>query len=238
MHGPFPVIWLAFLIGTGVALMVISQNSPIVQEMAGVSPLEAGGAVTLLAIANGLGRPSFGAISDKIGRKNTLLVAFAIEIIALIFILPNATTLPVYAIGIILIGFTYGGFLGLMPSLTADYFGSKNIGLNYAWIYTAYGKAYKTLCKRWSKDRSYVVPSNLRDVLQTHVEIEGFDGYVLSRYVGHAADSVWRQHYTKRSPATLLQDMRSRVTDKVDKVFVNLGTIWQLFVNALLTCVE
>ena len=137
----FYLLWLAFLIGSGVGLMVISSNSPIGQEMAGLSPITAGTAVMILAIFNGLGRPSFGAISDKIGRKNSLLIAFAIEIVALVLILPNAGSFAVYAIGVSLIGFSYGGFLGLMPSLTADFYGTKNIGLNYAWVYTAWGTA-------------------------------------------------------------------------------------------------
>ena len=95
----------------------------------------------ILAVFNGLGRPCFGAISDKIGRKNSLLIAFAIEIVALVLILPNAGSFAIYAIGVSLIGFSYGGFLGLMPSLTADFYGTKNIGLNYACVYTAWGMA-------------------------------------------------------------------------------------------------
>ena len=137
----FYFIWVAFLIGCGVGLMVISQTSPIGQELAGLTPLAAGGAVTILSIFNGLGRLGFGAISDKIGRKNTFIVAFVMEILTLLFILPYADSFLTYAIGVSLIGFTYGGFMGVMPSITADYFGTKNIGVNYAWLYTAWGAA-------------------------------------------------------------------------------------------------
>jgi len=137
----FYFIWVSFVIGCGVGLMVISQASPIGQEMAFLTPVVAGGAVVILSIFNGLGRLAFGAISDKIGRKNTFLVAFAIEIATLVLVLPHATTFLVYAIGVSLIGFTYGAFMGVMPSITADYFGTKNIGVNYAWVYTAWGAA-------------------------------------------------------------------------------------------------
>ncbi len=137
----FYFIWTSFVIGSGVGLMVISQASPIGQEMAGLTPIVAGGAIVFLSIFNGLGRLAFGAISDRIGRRNTFLVAFAIEIATLALVLPNASSFLVYAIGVSLIGFTFGAFMGVMPSITADYFGTKNIGVNYAWVYTAWGAA-------------------------------------------------------------------------------------------------
>ncbi len=137
----FYLIWFAFLIGSSVGLMVISQASPIGQEMAGLSPEIAGGAVLVLGIFNGLGRPSFGAISDRIGRKRALILAFAIELIALVLVLPRVSDFASLALGVSLIGFSFGGFLSVMPSLTADYFGTKNVGLNYAWVYCAWGTA-------------------------------------------------------------------------------------------------
>jgi len=121
--------------------MVISQASPIAQELAFLTPVVAGGAVVILSIFNGLGRLVFGALSDKIGRKNSLLVAFAIEIVTLVLVLPHASTLPIFAIAASLTGFSYGAFLGVMPSITADYFGTKNIGVNYAWVFTSWGAA-------------------------------------------------------------------------------------------------
>lgn len=137
----FYFIWVAFVIGCGVGLMVISQASPIGQELAGLDVKAAGVAVVILSVFNGLGRLAFGAISDKIGRKNTFLAAFAMEIFTFLIVLPNAGGFISYAIGVSLIGATYGAFMGVMPSLTADYFGTKNIGVNYAWVYTAWGAA-------------------------------------------------------------------------------------------------
>jgi len=137
----FYSIWVSFVIGCGVGLMVISQASPIAQELAFLTPVVAGGAVVILSIFNGLGRLVFGALSDKIGRKNSLLVAFAIEIVTLVLVLPHASTLPIFAIAASLTGFSYGAFLGVMPSITADYFGTKNIGVNYAWVFTSWGAA-------------------------------------------------------------------------------------------------
>ena len=38
-----------------------------------------------------------------------------------------------------MVGFSFGGYLALLPSVTADYFGSKNVGANYGIMFTAYG---------------------------------------------------------------------------------------------------
>lgn len=137
----FYFIWTAFLIGCGVGLMVISQASPIGQELAGLDAKSAGLSVVILSVFNGLGRLGFGAASDRIGRKNTFLAAFAIEILTFLFVLPNASGFLGYALGLSLIGLSFGAFMGVMPSITADYFGTRNIGVNYAFVYTAWGAA-------------------------------------------------------------------------------------------------
>ena len=137
----FYLMWLVFLIGTGGGLMVISQASPFGQVIVGLSPVVAGSVIMVLGIFNGLGRPTFGSLSDKIGRRNVIFIAFVVQLVALILVLPYADSYLIYAIGVSLMGFSYGGFLGTMPSITADYFGIKNVGLNYAWVYTGWGAA-------------------------------------------------------------------------------------------------
>ncbi|MCK5686787.1 OFA family MFS transporter [bacterium] len=137
----FYLIWLVFLIGTGGGLMVISQASNFGTDIVGLTAVLAGSVITILGVFNGLGRPACGSLSDKIGRKNVIFVAFGIQLVALLLVLPNASSYWIYAIGVSLMGFSYGGFLGTMPSITADYFGIKNVGLNYAWIYTGWGAA-------------------------------------------------------------------------------------------------
>lgn len=139
--GAFWMLWIGYLISAGVGLIVISQASPIGQEVAKLTPVVAGGALTLLAVFNGLGRPGFGWISDTIGRKNAWMLVFAMHLVSLIFILPNATTFAMYAVGVCVVGFAFGGTLALMPAFTADYFGTKGLGINYGWLFSAYGVA-------------------------------------------------------------------------------------------------
>ena len=69
------------------------------------------------------------------------MLAFAVYIVALLGVLRGADTLVMYTVGISMVGFAYGGYLALMPSYTADYFGTKNLGINYGWVFSAWGAA-------------------------------------------------------------------------------------------------
>lgn len=137
----FYLLWICYFVGSAVGLTVISQASPIGQEMAKLTPVIAGGAVVFLSVFNGLGRPGFGAISDAIGRRNAVLLDFGLLIAALLFVLPNATSFGMYAVGVCMVGFGFGGFLALMPAFTADFWGTKNLGRNYGALFSAWGFA-------------------------------------------------------------------------------------------------
>jgi OFA family oxalate/formate antiporter-like MFS transporter len=60
-------------------------------------------------------------------------------VIACLFFLRNATGFMQVLIGLCLVGFCYGGYLAMMPSFTADYYGAKNVGANYGIVFTAWG---------------------------------------------------------------------------------------------------
>jgi len=81
-----------------------------------------------MALLNGLGRLVHGSISDKLGRKNTVILCFAEYLVAFLILLPNSDTFTKWLVGICIVGFSYGGYLAIMPSMTADYFGTKSLG--------------------------------------------------------------------------------------------------------------
>jgi OFA family oxalate/formate antiporter-like MFS transporter len=138
----FYFLWLAFLVGAAVGLMVISQASPMGTDKAGLSASDAAWAVGILGIFNAIGRIFHGWLSDRIGRKATVAIMFVEFIIALEIILrPESMGFVQYVAGISLIGLSFGAFLAIMPAFTADFFGTKNVGLNYAALFTAYGVA-------------------------------------------------------------------------------------------------
>lgn len=138
----FYVLWFMYASGAGAGLMIISNLAKIASAQAG---LELGFVlVAVLALGNGAGRIVAGLASDRIGRRLTMLICFALQAI-LIFLLSKTTVgsqlanAPVLAVISALIGANYGANLALFPSLTKDYFGLRNFGVNYGLVFTAWG---------------------------------------------------------------------------------------------------
>jgi len=146
----FYLLWLMFIIGALAGLMVIGnvQNfakSPTDGFMAnGFIEKEAIdfaviGAAVCLPIFNGIGRIVWGQVSDKIGRRKALISMFIFQgIMMMVFFYTTSSPILFYVVAA-LIGFNFGGNFALFPSACADSFGSENLGLNYGFIFTAYG---------------------------------------------------------------------------------------------------
>ncbi len=144
----FYAVWFMYACGAGAGLMVISSCKGIVKG-AGVAEAMAVAAVMGLAIGNGGGRVLAGMISDKLGRNRTMLLFFLLQAVT-IFGLSKASTMEaapaVLLIGLAtLVGANYGSNLALFPSVTKDYYGLKNFGMNYGLVFTAWGIGGLTL---------------------------------------------------------------------------------------------
>jgi OFA family oxalate/formate antiporter-like MFS transporter len=140
-NAQFYVLWVIYLFGAAAGLMIIGQAVPIGLEVAKLDKAVAAGGLGTMALLNGLGRLVHGSISDKLGRKNTVILMFCEYLVAFLLLLPNADTFTKWLVGICIVGFAYGGYLALMPSITADYFGTKSLGTNYGYLFTAWGIA-------------------------------------------------------------------------------------------------
>lgn len=132
----FWVLWTMYCFGSATGLMIIG-----VAKGLGTQALGAGAfwLVAVLAIGNAGGRVMAGVVSDKLGRQNTMFGFFmlqAIVVISLVFIQQQAALLLIL---VALAGANYGSNLSLFPSVTKDYFGLKNFGLNYGIMFTAWG---------------------------------------------------------------------------------------------------
>lgn len=132
----FKIIWSMFACGTFAGLLIIGQLSKIGLEQSGIT----NGFIlaALYAVFNALGRVSWGIISDRIGRTRSLFTMFVLQVFAYV-LLPFATTPAILMIGVATVGFTFGGMLSVFPSITGDYFGMKNFGVNYGFVITAWG---------------------------------------------------------------------------------------------------
>lgn len=137
----FYLLWFMYACGAGAGLMIISKLAAI-GKLLGV---ELGFVlVAALAVGNGAGRILAGMLSDKLGRQQTMFVCFVLQAI-LVFVLSVATkgsalaSVPVLLAISALIGANYGANLSLFPSITKDYYGLKNFGVNYGLVFTAWG---------------------------------------------------------------------------------------------------
>jgi MFS family permease len=100
-------------------------------------------AVAVMAIGNAGGRIVAGILSDKIGRANTLLAMMVFQAALMFAAIPVVGSSAANAIVITLlatcIGFNYGSNLSLFPSFAKDFWGTRNYGMNYGVLFTAWG---------------------------------------------------------------------------------------------------
>jgi OFA family oxalate/formate antiporter-like MFS transporter len=136
----FYKIWFIYFIGAGAGLMVISSLAGMAKKSMGELAFLA---VAILAVGNAAGRIIAGLISDKIGRKATLIIMLSFQAILMLIAISVVGAEHSPALLVVLlatfIGFNYGTNLSLFPSLTKDKWGLKNFGINYGIVFTAWG---------------------------------------------------------------------------------------------------
>jgi OFA family oxalate/formate antiporter-like MFS transporter len=133
-------LWLLLFLNTSAGISIISQESPIFQEISKVSAVVAAGMVGIASIGNAVGRVFWAWISDAITRRWTFVIMFLLQI-GLFWILPNTSSAAALAVLSFIVLMCYGGGFGTMPAFAADYFGSKNVGPIYGLMLTAWGFA-------------------------------------------------------------------------------------------------
>jgi OFA family oxalate/formate antiporter-like MFS transporter len=146
----FYLLWMMFIIGALAGLMVIGNVQNFAKSATdgftahGFSVSDAAdyavlGAAICLPIFNGAGRIVWGQVSDRIGRRKALLFMFLFQGVMMVVFFYTTTNPYVFYIVAALIGFNFGGNFALFPAACADSFGAENLGLNYGFIFTAYG---------------------------------------------------------------------------------------------------
>jgi OFA family oxalate/formate antiporter-like MFS transporter len=91
------------------------------------------------SLANGIGRIVWGMVSDKLGRKPSIIIMLASQGVLVICFQWMAGSEYLLYLGATLIGFNFGGNFALFPSITADTFGTKYLAQNYGWVFLSYG---------------------------------------------------------------------------------------------------
>ena len=133
----FYVIWLLFMLCVCAGAMIISVSSDVGQKMAGLDAAQAAAIVGLIPLASTAGRFGVGAISDRIGRYPTIIISLICTAVAMLVLFPLAKGAILFTMAAFVLGFFYGGFMAVFPSLCGDAFGNLNFGSNYALLFTA-----------------------------------------------------------------------------------------------------
>jgi len=143
------MLWLTFIFGATSGLMAIGQWKPMMGAILGdttFAPAWMGGfgrfvePVGILAIFNALGRIFWGKVSDIIDRPRAMMLMYLAQGMAFMLLVSVQSHLAIF-IASAWVGLNFGGNFALFPSATAQYFGTKNLGMNYGLIFTAYGVA-------------------------------------------------------------------------------------------------
>jgi len=134
-------MWVAYCLGCAAGLMVISQLIPFAKS-AGIP----GAALPVIglvigAAGNASGRILSGWMSDAMGRLNVLRLMIAISTVAMPILYLTGGNVAMLYLMVFIVYWCYGTQLSVNGSATSDFWGTKNAGINYGILFTAWGVA-------------------------------------------------------------------------------------------------
>lgn len=138
----FSIFFIIFTFGIMFGLSMIGLTVYIGTEYYGLNVNTITLYMILFALANGLFRPLFGYIYDRMGLKfSVILISSVTLLIASTYVFLNPSNPWLYVLTITLSWGTVGGWLSLMPIMTKDLFGKNNFNRHYGNMYLSYGVA-------------------------------------------------------------------------------------------------
>ena len=134
----FYLLWIMYALAATAGLMLIAHLPKIAEGQAG---WKAGfWLVVILSVFNALGRLGAGILSDKVGRTRAMMLIFILQAVNM-FLFMFYTSIPLLIAGSAIAGLAYGAVFSLFPTTTAEFFGMKNLGINYGMVFTGWGVA-------------------------------------------------------------------------------------------------
>lgn len=136
----FKGLYLNFMVGTMIGLMMIGMTTSVGIEFAGIEPHKVIPLMSLFAVFNGLGRPIFGWITDQLSPKKAMLISYSLIISSALMLVGLGENKPwIYVISFSIFWFNLGGWLAIAPAATLKLYGMKHYSQNYGLLFTAYG---------------------------------------------------------------------------------------------------
>ncbi len=148
-----PLFWVMYLMFVMVAaggLMATAQLAPIARDLKvadvpvtllGITLPALTFALSIDRVLNGVTRPFFGWVSDRLGRENTMFVAFALEAAGILLLSRYGADPVAFVLLSGLVFFAWGEIYSLFPATCADRFGTRYATANAGLLYTAKGTA-------------------------------------------------------------------------------------------------
>ena len=142
-----PIFWVLFVMMSMMSssgLMVITQMAAFAKDFGVANAMVLGTAALPLALTidrftNGLTRPFFGWLSDRIGREQTMFLAFGLEGVAMLLWLATRQHALLFVLLSGVVFFGWGEIFSLFPSTLTDTFGERHATTNYGFLYMAQG---------------------------------------------------------------------------------------------------
>ncbi|MBN2837949.1 MAG: MFS transporter, partial [Fusobacteriaceae bacterium] len=135
----FYALWICFIIGTYIGLSIVGIATTYAIEVVGLNKQFATYLLSFFAIFNGLGRPLFGYLVDKLGTKKTIYLSYILIITASLLQIFKGHNIYFFVIGFVLFFMNLGGWLSIVPAANINIFGRKFSTQNYGILFTAYG---------------------------------------------------------------------------------------------------
>jgi MFS family permease len=141
----FWLLWVVLCFNVTAGIGVLGQASAMIQEVFKdrITPSAAAGFVGLLSIFNMAGRFGWASLSDKIGRKHTYMVFFALgtALYSLVPLTGKIGSVTLFAACFCIILSMYGGGFATIPAYLADVFGTKYVSAVHGRLLTAWSAA-------------------------------------------------------------------------------------------------
>jgi OFA family oxalate/formate antiporter-like MFS transporter len=143
----FYALVFLFILSTQSGLLIIANAAGLLKEAGKGIPFLLANAWLLVSyggIVNASGRVGTGWYSDKLGRQNAYVINCLVSAVCL-FSLPMVIASKNVVMLFLAVGIAYwqyGGGLSLLPSFTADFYGSKNLGVNYGLVFLGWGLGF------------------------------------------------------------------------------------------------
>src|SRR6266436_6195513 len=137
----FYLMWVGYALGCSAGLMVISQLVPFAKSVGIAAAALSTMTLVVGAFGNASGRILSGWMSDKLGRINVLRTMIGISMITMPALYSLGSHLALLYLVVFVVYWCYGTQLSVNGAAASDFWGTKNAGINYGLLFTAWGVA-------------------------------------------------------------------------------------------------